>query len=391
MQTSVTEWNRWESLYAGPYRLDKYLGGTGTSAVYATAFGSGAAPAAIKLMQADGMERDSLLTRLSALAKLSHPNLVRFFEAGECRVDGVSLIYIVTERADANLADVLSERALTEAEAREMLEAVVPALSFLHEQGFVDGSVKPSNVLAIGEQIKLSPDGVGNLNAATPAEDVWALGVTLVQVLTRSGPEPLPRNMPQPFAEIAANCLKRDPQARWSVRQIGAYLEEPVRAERPVVTLTRKPGSLTPIYVIAIALMATVAVVLLSGHGNERPPAVTPSAQAPAAAAIPAPVQPAPAGTPPVAKQPAEVKETGNWFVVAATYTQKKDAENRSHSMARKWPQFKPNVYAPPLDNQKPYFVVVLGSNLSEQAATSLKDRARSAGIARDAYITRFR
>ena len=59
--------------------------------------------------------------------------------------------------------------------------------------------------------------------------------------------------------------------------------------------------------------------------------------------------------------------------------------------MARKWPKFKPTVYAPPLENQKPYFLVVLGSNLSQQAAEALKDRARSAGIARDAYITQFR
>jgi hypothetical protein len=76
--------------------------------------------------------------------------------------------------------------------------------------------------------------------------------------------------------------------------------------------------------------------------------------------------------------------------VVAATYAQQKDAENRAHSMARRWPQFKPAVLAPPLENQKPYFLVVLGSNLSQQAAEALKSQARSAGIARDAYITRF-
>jgi hypothetical protein len=395
-ENPMSELNGWEGLYAGPYRLDKYLGGTDSSAVYATVFGSNSSPAVIKLMPVEGMERSSRLTRLSALARLSHPNLVRFFEAGECRIDGVSALYVVMERADANLAEVLPERALTEAEAREMLDAVVPALSFLHDQGFVHGNIKPSNILAIGEQIKLSPDSVANLDAGTPAEDVRALGATLVQVLTRSGPEPLPKNIPQPFREIAANCLKHDPQTRWSVRQIAAQLQEPLRVERPVVTITRKPGSLTPVYVIAIAVLATLAVLLLSGRGREQAPAAaapapSPTAPAPAVASTPGAPSPvaAPQAVAPPAKSRAKVS-TGNWFVVAATYAQQNDAENRSRSMARKWPQFKPAVYAPKLENQKPYYVVVLGSNLSQPDAVELKERARSTGIARDAYITRF-
>src|SRR5437867_4688266 len=35
MASPPTEMNGWQGLYAGPYRLDKYLGGTDASAVYA--------------------------------------------------------------------------------------------------------------------------------------------------------------------------------------------------------------------------------------------------------------------------------------------------------------------------------------------------------------------
>jgi len=76
--------------------------------------------------------------------------------------------------------------------------------------------------------------------------------------------------------------------------------------------------------------------------------------------------------------------------VVAATYAQQKDAENRAHWMARKWPEFKTEVYSPPLQNEKPYYLVVIGSNLTQNAAAQLKDRARAAGLALDAYITHF-
>ena len=58
--------------------------------------------------------------------------------------------------------------------------------------------------------------------------------------------------------------------------------------------------------------------------------------------------------------------------------------------MARKWPEFKTEVYSPPLQNEKPYYLVVIGSNLTQNAAAQLKDRARAAGLALDAYITHF-
>ena len=81
---------------------------------------------------------------------------------------------------------------------------------------------------------------------------------------------------------------------------------------------------------------------------------------------------------------------SGAWFVVAATYTRQKDAAKRAQSIARRWPRFKAEVYAPPLENQKPYYLVILGGNLSQNAAAALQERARTAGVARDAYVTRF-
>ncbi len=376
--------NRWEGHHAGSYPLEKYLGGASMSAVYTTEYSGDRAPAVIKLMPADGSEGNRRLTLLSALSKQSHRGLIRLFDAGLCEIEGVSLLYVVMERADADLAQVLSERALTEVEARQMLEAVVGALSFLHEQGFVHGGIQPSNILAVGDEIKLSCDCVSY--AGSPADDVRALGVTLVQALTQRKPNPrTPGSLAQPFFDIATLCLKPDPQSRWNIRQIAARLCEP---EAPADKNPRRMAVYS--MSIAITALAVISIVLMAGRDRSRTQIV---AAPPAAAVIPAsfpqqsevapPPPPAPAPPPPQRK-------AGAWFVVAATYAQQKDAENRAHWMARKWPEFKTEVYSPPLQNEKPYYLVVIGSNLTQNAAAQLKDRARAAGLALDAYITHF-
>ena len=108
---------------------------------------------------------------------------------------------------------------------------------------------------------------------------------------------------------------------------------------------------------------------------------------APPPAAVPAPVSQRVEATPPKAQRQPQ-SPGNNWFVVVATYAQKKDAEKRAQTMAGRWKRFKIEVYEPPV--QKPSYVVVIGSNLSQKAATALQERARSAGLARDAFITRF-
>ncbi len=256
--------NRWESHHAGSYPLEKYLGGAGMSAVYSTEYGEDRTPAVIKLMPVDGSEGNRRLTLLSALSKQSHRGLIRLFDAGLCEIEGVSLLYVVMERADADLAQVLPERALTEVEARQMLEAVVGALSFLHEQGFVHGGIQPSNILAVGDGIKLSCDCVSY--AGSPADDVRALGVTLVQALTQRKPNPrTPGRLAQPFFDIATHCLKPDPQSRWNIRQIAARLCEP---EAPADKNPRRMAVYS--MSIAITALAVISIVLMAGRDRSR-------------------------------------------------------------------------------------------------------------------------
>src|SRR5206468_5697894 len=176
----------------------------------------------------------------AAASQLSLRRLIRIFDFGECEVDGVSLLYLVMGRAEGNLATVLPERSLTEVETREMLEPALDALAYLHEHGFVHGGVRPSNIMAVGDEVKLASDCIGRAGPidgrASTAGDVWSLGVTLVQALTqhppdlvlRNGSEPaIPEPVSEPFRDIVRNCLRRDPESRWTVSRIASRLREP--------------------------------------------------------------------------------------------------------------------------------------------------------------------
>jgi serine/threonine protein kinase len=85
---------------------------------------------------------------------------MRIYDAGRCRLDGTSLLYLVTEYAEEDLSQILPQRALTPSEATDMLPPLLDTLAYLHSKGFVHGRIKPSNVHATEDQLKLSADEI---------------------------------------------------------------------------------------------------------------------------------------------------------------------------------------------------------------------------------------
>jgi TonB family protein len=246
-------WKRWEGRTVdGRFPLQRYLGGSGHSAVFLTVTqpsGSDSEKAAIKLIPAGAGDANHQFLRWKAGSELSHPNLIRIFEAGRGELDGTELLYVVMEYAEENLSQILPERALTAEEARGMLAPILRALQFVHDKGFVHGHIQPSNILAIGDQVKLSSDALSMAGerrgsaratsgydppeaateAISTASDVWQLGMTLIEVLTQhlpvwdrartSAPE-VSAAVPEPFREIARHCLQVDAGERWTVGEI---------------------------------------------------------------------------------------------------------------------------------------------------------------------------
>lgn len=302
----------WERLkgrvVGGKFHLSRYLGGSQRGAVFLTERHQGQPKtAAIKLIPADPASADLQLSRWKLISKLSHPHLLQLFEMGRCQQDGVGLVYVVMEYAEETLAQILPSRPLTPDEARAMLKPTLEALAYLHSRGFVHAHLKPANIMVVGEQLKLSSDGLctigeqDNVEAGTygppessgtavaPARDVWSLGVTMVQVLTQllpvwNGTEQqapiLPETLPPQFLEMARNCLKQDPQRRWTLAEIAAQLQftlpgptEQTVAQRQVADRPKKSVKRGRYVVPAFAVGLTLAVLVVGMNLFNRQPA----------------------------------------------------------------------------------------------------------------------
>jgi len=250
----MATWQQWEGrVVSGRFPLLRYLGGSEHSAMYLTEIDG--SKAAIKLIRADKAQAQIQLSRWQLASKLSHPHLLRILDTGCWQAkDQRDMCFAVMEHADENLAEILPGRLLTPAEASEMLIPILDALDYLQGRGMVHGSIKPANIMAVSDELKLSSDGIRpigeseesteNTNAydapenargaISPSSDIWSLGMTLVEALTNRLPKwnrttendpELPENIPQPFDDIAKHCLSWDPGSRWSTTEIRTRIE----------------------------------------------------------------------------------------------------------------------------------------------------------------------
>jgi TonB family protein len=264
----MPDWKQCEGeLAGGEFLLERYLDGSEGSAVFLTRFASGRA--VIKLVLAGQAQAGELVERWNRAATLRHPHLVRIFATGTGALAGMPLAYFVMEYAEENLAEVLRERPLTRDETRDMLQPVADALAYLHGQGLAHGNLKPSNILAVEDTVKISSESV---SAGDPAEDIRALGVVLLQALQSSAADALPF----PFREVAQNCR--------SAGEIVAWLRSPEPTAPVAKPAVRKPRLR---YYLAAAAVLVVGVAIVGGgliiHRTTAPTAalpVTPDRQA---------------------------------------------------------------------------------------------------------------
>src|SRR5713101_4739791 len=291
-------WEQWEGQIVNEeFHLRQYLGGGEHSAVFLTEHGDREPrKAAIKLIQADPESAELQLSRWELAAKLSHPHLIRLFQMGRCQLGGRELLYIVMEYADEDLSQILPQRSLTVRRARGLLTPALDALAYVHNQGFVHGHMKPANIMAIGDQVKLSSDGLcpksesgGRLGKpgvydppeaasgrAWPAGDVWSLGITLVEALTQRLPvwegteqgEPvLPDTVPAAFLDLARQCLRRDPERRLTVAAIAARLQQRQTLPEAKEQMTARPQETIAKwrYVVPTVAIGLVLAAFLAG------------------------------------------------------------------------------------------------------------------------------
>jgi eukaryotic-like serine/threonine-protein kinase len=306
----ITATKQCEGQVVDKFPLRQYLGETENSTVFQTERENGE-KAAIKFVPVEAYEGTKQLAYWKRAAQLSHPHLLKIFDSGRCQLSGCNQVYAVMEYADENLSEILPSRALTADEAREMLGPLLDCLGYLHGGGFVHGHLRPGNIMATNNELKLSSDGIRQAGEAFPSAkkrsaydppeagiatlsasaDVWSLGITLVEVLTQRTPdwetsagEPVvPATLPEPFRDVARHCLKRDPNARWTVPQIKTRLNQkqpsppPVAVPPPAAKEAKPTRNFMPLALAAVVVLAIVGATVLFRHKSA--PASPPNSQ----------------------------------------------------------------------------------------------------------------
>lgn len=271
------QWKKWEGQPVdGKFVLGQCLASTQFNAVFLTELPDAPGQKAVlKLVAAGAPAAEDQLGLWKRAAHLTHPNLLTIFDAGRCRLEDLSFIYAVMEYAEENLGEILPQRALTADEVRDVLDPALDVLVYLHGKGLVHGHLKPSNILATHDRLKLSSDSLFPIGdrrqllrgrdvydapemqsaPVSAKEDVWSLGITLVEALTQHPPvfssehsaDPVvPRELPDLFLVLAKHALRRDPNHRWSVAEIAARLNPAPLAAAAAVASSLPVAAPTP-------------------------------------------------------------------------------------------------------------------------------------------------
>ncbi len=177
-------------LLADRYQIGDLLGRGGMAEVHAGYDARLGRNVAVKLLRpalaSDPAFRTRFRQEAQAAARMSHPTIVRVYDAGEQTVPDpaggeLQLPFIVMERVEGKLLkDMLEDGPLEPAEAVRIAEGILTALEYSHRAGVVHRDIKPGNVMITQNgQVKVMDFGIARAisdSSATIAQTSAILG-----------------------------------------------------------------------------------------------------------------------------------------------------------------------------------------------------------------------
>ncbi|MGD8760120.1 MAG: serine/threonine-protein kinase, partial [Anaerolineales bacterium] len=198
---------------AGRYRVMQSVGRGGMAEVYRVWDEDRASYLALKLLRDDLAEDRVFLRRFKreaqTLAKLQHPNIVRFYGLEQDGMQAFMLMDFVEGTSLRTEIFKLDGKPMPPGRILTVMRPVCSALHFAHNQGMVHCDIKPANIMiektgrvlvtdfgiarmtdaatatmvGAGTPAYMAPEQVQGVDPA-PSVDVYAMGVVLFEMLS---------------------------------------------------------------------------------------------------------------------------------------------------------------------------------------------------------------
>jgi serine/threonine protein kinase len=285
------------TLLGDRYQLDQPIGSGGYSEVWRASDTVLFRPVAVKLLHPGYAEHTEALARFQAEARhagaLAHQNIARVYDYGEPAGEQPFLVMELVE--GPSLAHALTRGPLDAARSMDVIAQAASGLQAAHAEGLIHRDIKPANLLlAPGGTVKITDFGIAHAVGsapitltgmllgtpgylaperaagarATPASDLYALGVVAYECLAGAPPfagpalevtlahrdfplPPLPAELPPEVVDFVMQLTAKDPRWRpdradevaWRASQLRDDLTAgvPAAPEAPPAALPRTP------------------------------------------------------------------------------------------------------------------------------------------------------